>query len=704
MKRILLLAAGILCSLLSIQAFTVTYTAIDKPEGWDDMTAWTDNYLPSGSTVALGASVTFRTPGASGYAIDWYVNGVKIEQPVGFTYSIIITASVHVEARYREAYKFIFQGTPYVRYANEKGYATLTQNFYHTDHVSQKGIGHTVDYWTGSNGKNYAVDRTPNDNLYVSELLTSDVVLTPHYVLSGKSIGDSTVVVTWRFDQPANILLLRDMKEKAPFVQTAVFQGVYTDIAMTIDATAGRIDNYNNGMWNQTSIPAQTSAGTRMRLPSTYGTLFRVLTKEPLTTSTTIAGKSDYTQSQLADGSWQSLIYCYNPNDTVDMVIGEDISLISIAAMYPGANNTLTWRPVTGTGEPVINTAYKIGEAGGLLRNMSNIANIGMLQITPSVANAMTSLIEMPQTFNEWRSMAVGFEVADGYAFLPTSAEVPFFPVVPTTTTNPNILSALWLEDEHGLRIDSLFTNRVPNVLNYDSLTYSAPADYRMTKFMRGKVTMRIFVFGTAAQYRLGEAISISGSLYRHITFPEDSRWMPLVITNAIDFDGTELQDVEVYEAVGVRERTGYLSLVPVEECPPGTIVMLRAPNPGAEYFVPLTHCDDAFDPKMNILHISDGTVTGNSDRYVYELQDGRPVFVPSKEGETIPEGNFYIEYEFMATHDVLYISDEDPSGIDTAHEVGTAPSAARRIIKDGRIYIVKPDGTMYNIAGCRVR
>ena len=405
---------------------------------------------------------------------------------------------------------------------------------------------------------------------------------------------------------------------------------------MTIDATAGRIDNYNNGMWNQTSIPAQTSAGTRMRLPSTYGTLFRVLTKEPLTTSTTIAGKSDYTQSQLADGSWQSLIYCYNPNDTVDMVIGEDISLISIAAMYPGANNALTWRPVTGTGEPVINTAYKIGEAGGLLRNMSNIANIGMLQITPSVANAMTSLIEMPQTFNEWRSMTVGFEVADGYAFLPTSAEVPFFPVVPTT------------------------------------------------------VTMRIFVFGTAAQYRLGEAISISGSLYRHITFPEDSRWMPLVITNAIDFDGIELQDVEVYEAVGVRERTGYLNLVPVEECPPGTIVMLRAPNPGAEYFVPLTHCDDAFDPKMNILHISDGTVTGNSDRYVYELQDGRPVFVPSKEGETIPEGNFYIEYEFMATHDV--------------HEVGTAPSAARRIIKDGRIYIVKPDGTMYNIAGCRVR
>ncbi len=644
------MAAGILCSLLSLQAFTVTYTAIDKPEGWGDMTAWTDHYIESGSAVALGVNVTFKTPGASGYAVDWYVNGVKVQQPSGFTYTITITSSVNVEAHYREAYKFVFQGTPYVRYANDMGYATLTQNFYHADYVSQKGIGHTVDYWTGSNGKNYAVDRTPSDNLYVSELLTSDVVLTPHYTLSGKSIGDSTVIVTWRFDQPANGMLLRDMRERAPFVQTAVFQETYTDIVMTIDATAGRIDNYNNGVWNQPSIPAMTSPGTRMRLPSTYGTLFRVLTKEPLTGNTTIAGKSDYIQSQLADGSWQSLIYCYNANDTVDMVIDEDISLISIAAMYPGATNTMTWKPAVGVAEPIISTAYKHGEAGGLLMHMGNIINNGMLQVTPSVAETQTSLIEMPPSFDVGRYMSVDFEVADGYAFLPMSAVVPFTPVVPTTTT-VNILSALWLEDALGQRIDTLFSNRVANALNYDSLSYSAPADYTMTKFMQGKVTMRIYVFGTAAQYRLGDAISISGKLYRRIAFPEDSRWMP---------------------------------------------------HPGAVYYVPLTHCDDAFDRKMSILFMSDGTVTGNSDRYIYEMKDGKPVFVPSTEGEVIPEGSFYLEYEFIASHDVLYITDEEPSGINSTAEGVTPPSAARRVIKNGRIYIVKPDGTTYNLAGCR--
>ena len=129
---------------------------------------------------------------------------------------------------------------------------------------------------------------------------------------------------------------------------------------------------------------------------------------------------------------------------------------------------------------------------------------------------------------------------------------------------------------------------------------------------------------------------------------------------------------------------------------------MLRAPNPGAVYYVPLTHCDDAFDRKMSILFMSDGTVTGNSDRYIYEMKDGKPVFVPSTEGEVIPEGSFYLEYEFIASHDVLYITDEEPSGINSTAEGVTPPSAARRVIKNGRIYIVKPDGTTYNLAGCR--
>ncbi len=701
MKRILLLAAGILCSLLSAQAFTVTYEAVNKPDGWDEMKAWTDHYIPSGTVVAAGASVTFQVPGTNGYAVDWYVNGNKVTPPTGFTFNITVTATIHVVARYREAYKFVFEGTPYVRYADPAGYATLTQNFYHADYVTQKGTTHTVDYWTGSNGKNYAVDRTPADNLYIRELLTEDVVLTPHYTMSGKSIGDSTAIVTWRFDQPARGLLLRDMKGKAPFVQTAVFQGAYTDIVMTIDATEGRIDNYNGGNWNQQSVPAAVSAGTRLRLPSAYGTCFRVLTKAPLTQNTTIAGKAEYVQSTLADGSCQAYMYCYSANDSVDMVIGEDISLISISAMFPGANNTLLWRPRVGMAEPVISTAYKQGEAGALLRNMSNIVNNGMLQVTPSLADTLTSLIEMPQTFNAQRYMSVSFDVAEGYAFLPESAVVPFVPVIPATTP-ANAVSALWIEDATGQRIDSLFMHRTANVMNYDSLTYSPPTDHTQTKYLQGKVTMKVFVFGTAANYRLGAPLTISGRLYRRIAFPENSRWMPLLVTNAIDFDGAELQEVEVFEVVDVREKKGVLNMVPVEECPPGTVIMLHAPQPGAVYYVPLTQCDDAFSKNMSILFMSDGTVKGNADRYVYTLDGDTPVFVPSTEGETIPEGQFYVEYEFMTSHDRLYLTESDAT--DIAAPAGGTTTGTRRIIKDGKIYIVKPDGTMYNAIGVKIK
>lgn len=690
---------GIFCSLLSAQAFTVTYSAIDKPEGWDEMTAWTSTYIPSGSGVSLGENVTFKTPGAAGYAVDWYVNGAKVQQSSGFTFKLIITASVHVEARYREAYKFIFEGTPYVRYANEMGYATLLQNLYHNDFISEKGTSHTVDYWMGSNGKRYDVDRTPTDNLYVNELLTGDVILSPHYVLSGKSIGDSTVIVNWRFDQPATGLLLRNMKERAPFVQTTVVEGQYTDIAMTIDATHGCIDNYNNGNWNKPSIPAVVSAGTRLRLPSTYGTCFRILSTEALSANTTIAGKNDFVQSQLPDGSYQSLLYCYSANDTVDLNIGDETHLISVAAMYPGARNTLVWRPSVRTAEPVISTAYKSGEAGALLRHMSNISINGMLQVTPSAADTLTSLIEMPQMFNAQRYMSVDFEVADGYAFLPESAVVPFVPVV--SNAQYNILSALWLEDGSGQRIDSLFQKRAANVMNYDSLSYSPPTDQAATKYLQGKVTLKIFVFGTAANYRLGPALSISGRLYQRIAFPENSQWMPLLVTNGIDFDGTDLRSVEVYEVVDVRERKGYLTMVPVEECAPGTVVMLHAPSPGAVYYVPLTQCDDAFDRNQSILFRSDGTVIGNDDRYIYTTQNGTPVFVPSTNGKLIPEGTYYVEYEFMTSHDILFLSETDATPIESVYEKAVQ-TATRRILKNGRIYIVKPDGMTYNLAGCR--
>lgn len=700
-----MLAAGILCSLLSIQAFNVTYTTVNKPDGWGEMTAYAGSFVPSGSPVPLGTSVTFSVPGGNCYAIDWYVNDVKAPKATGFTLKVTVTDNVHVEARYREAYKFIFKDTPYVRYADAMGYVTLPPNYYHNDYVLEKGTGHTVDYWTGSNGKTYPVDTTPEDNQWYRDLLTEDVVLTPHYVPNGKSVGDSTVNVTWRFDQPGQGLLLRDMKGRAPFVQTTVFQGQRTDVVMTIDATQGRIDNFNNGDWSKSYIPASVSAGTHLTLPSLYGTSFRLLTTVPLTSQTTIGGKSDYTTVKLAEDVYESLLYCYAASDSVDMSIGEDIGLISITACFPGSINTLKWWPHIRWAETTIGTAWKTGEAGGLLSHMSDIANNGQLRITPSASDTLTSLIEMPQIFNAQRYMSVDFEVADGYAFLLESAEVPFVPVV-LNNPNANILSALWVEDALGQRIDSLFQKRKANVMNYDSLSYSVPADQNLTKYLQGKVTMKFFVFGTAADYRLGYPISISGRLFQRIAFPQDSQWMPFLVGSGIDFDDASLRQVDVYEIVGVRERQKLVTKVPVEECPPGTVILLHAPQPGAVYYVPVTRCDDAFDPGLNMLKISDGTVTGDATRYVFDVKDGKPVFVLSTEGAVIPEGDFYLECDLITTPTVLYLNEGDvPSGIaDVSDDRKGASAMPRRIVKNGRVYILKADGSLYNMAGAQVR
>lgn len=41
-----------------------------------------------------------------------------------------VTADCAIEARYVENFKFIFEGTPYVKYANAKGHIYLGHNFY----------------------------------------------------------------------------------------------------------------------------------------------------------------------------------------------------------------------------------------------------------------------------------------------------------------------------------------------------------------------------------------------------------------------------------------------------------------------------------------------------------------------------------------------------------------------------------------------
>lgn len=699
-KRYLLVAAGILCSLLTIQAVTVNFHATQMPENLGEMEARTaSGILQSGDGVSIGTNVTFTVPYHPDYAVEWFVNDTR-QRTTGVTLVLTVTHNVTVEAHYHKPYKFVFAGTPYVKYAGPDGYATLTRNYYHHDYVQEKGITHTVDYWTGDNGKTYAVDNDLTDNQWTRELLTGDVVLTPHYTLSGKDIGDATTTVTWSFDQPDSMALFDEMKSVAPYVQPVSFeQGTMTDVVMTIDATKGGISNAYNGLWWSYPTPARVAAGTRFTIPSLYGTDIVVLTQNALS-ATTIAGRTDYARTQLSEDLYQSTLHYYASADSIEIVAGEDLFLVSIAATYPGGVNELVWMPEVGVAKTTIGTLQKTGSAGALLCEMTDITNNGPLRITASKADSLTSLIEVPLGYNPDRYMSVGFQIADGYAFQLTQAVVPFMPV----TNSSNVQVALALVDETNQRIDSLFTKQTSNVVNNDSLVFEAPSEQRNGTYLQGKVQLNIYAYGVSCNYRLGTAIRISGQLYQRIAFPENSTWMPFVMTSGIDFDGTDLRNIEIYEVVGVREKKGFVTKIPLEECPPGSVVLLHAPEPGMVCFVPLTRCDDAFDQSVNILKISDGTVVGDETRYVFGQKDGKAVFLPTTAGTPIPQGEVYLEYDFVSTPEMVYLSEDDALGIDSVeNDEAITKTHIRRLVKDGRIYIVTPDGTTYNLAGVRV-
>lgn len=702
MRRAFLLTVGLLCLLLQVEAITVTFQATGIPEGWGEMKAWANNTrIQSGADVALGAKLTFTVPSGPARSIEWYVND-KRYQTSGFSLVATAVTDIHVEARYREPYKVIFAGTPYVKYADAGGMVTLTQNYYHHDYVVEKGTTHTVDYWTGDNGKTYPVDNDLTDNKWTREVLTADVVLTPHYVLSSKDVGDGSATVTWQFDRPDSVVTFQQMKSKAPFVQPTVFQeSGYTDVVMTIDATQGLIDNHNDGNWVRGSNPAKVGAGTRFRLPALYGSTFEVLTaKEPLS-ATTIAGSTDYEQTVEPNGLFKATLHYYAMEDSIDIVAEEELQLISIAASYPGGSMELVWEPHVRRAETVIGTTRKSGAAGSLLYDLTDITNNGLLHVIPSAVDSMTSLIEIPAAYNKERYMSVGFQVAEGYAFQPQSAVVPVMPV----TAAQNITTVLVLEDETGNKIDSLLTRQQPNVVNNDSLVYNAPTEQSAATFLEGLVTLKVYVYGAAANYRLGRTLTIAGQLYQRIAFPENGTWMPFLVTSGIDFDGPDLRSVETYEVVGVRERQCLVTKIPVEECPPGTIILMHAPEAGAVYYVPLTRCDDAFDPSLNLLKVSDGTVTGDATRYVFSTQDGKPAFVRTTAGEPIAKGDFYLEYDFITSPEALYVNAADvPAGIVTVDDDNLLTTGTtRRVVKNGRVYIIKPDGSVYNMAGVRI-
>ena len=299
-----------------------------------------------------------------------------------------------------ENFKFIFKGTPFVKYADENGVIVVPANYYHHKYEKLRAFGYSVQSWTGSNGKTYLPDNIVTDTIVVRDTLTADVILTPNYVLNEEDLGDATVITKWEFGLPDSVALFSNFQEVCSFVKPTLYNSYYIDMNMKIDASAGWIDNEKTGPQGY----AEVGTGTTFKLPARYGTIYQMVTKDKLS-ATTIADSTTYKTSVDADSNYvATLFYNESTKDSVYIVMGEDIRLVSVSASYPGGDNYLSWTPNMKTDQDTLVTVEKTEGAGCLLYDVSDlILNGGLSVVAGTPRDSLSAQIEVPcRSVSRW--------------------------------------------------------------------------------------------------------------------------------------------------------------------------------------------------------------------------------------------------------------------------------------------------------------
>lgn len=655
MKRIFLFFIAWMCLMLTVQAATLTYSTVNKPATWAKMTAMAnDQPIESGATVASGTTVVFTADEGIGFHIEWYVNGVKDESTTEGTFSKVVSEDTQVEARYVEHFKFVFKGTPFVKYANAQGHIYTGCNAYFHRGDKQRAFGYSVSMFVRSLGDTIRPDNIPYDTLYVrKDTLKSDVEITPIYTLSESDLGDVTATVTWDFTHPDSIGLFRNFQGKCAYPSPTFMESTYPDLNMTIDATRGWLDNEHRLKIGDT----QVGAGTRLKVPARYGTTYKIITRKELS-ATTIADSTTYTKTVDADGNHvATLLYYESDNDSIDIVIGEDIELLKVSASFPGGDNILEWTPEMKTSKNELVTESKTGEAGCLLYNMSDLTINGGLKVEAGEPlDSLSAKIEVPNEYDENRYLSVSFQTGEGFSLTLKQA----FLQMRLEGVNKSATAKLILSDEEGQKLEKVYQYNNADTVLLDTLAnLGKPNDISFV----GEMTLKVYVYGQADSYRLFMPLTVSGEICEIIKFPEGYNFMPYKAKSEIDKDGTALLTIDCYELVGVDEEEQHVTLNAIEEIPMGDVIIVHSDVAGATHHIPLTRADDAYVRGNNKLWVSDGTVRGGKDIYRFKkenIEGTRYVFQSSTSDETLPYGEIFLKYHSAGKFEVFYLDKND--------------------------------------------
>ena len=652
-KSLLLIVVIWLCGLSVTANVVVKFQVTNKPTVLADLAVTADgNPIASGTSVADNATVRLVAAVNRAWHVEWYMNDQKVENDLNSVLEFKATADCTVEARYVENFKFIFEGTPHVKYAAPNGVIYLGQNYYCHKYEKLRAFGYTVTSFKGSNGKTYSVDRSKNPNLIVRDTLKADVVMTPNYSLNESDFGDATVVPVWDFGKPDSVALFRNFQGRCSFVMPSFFDSNYVDLNMLCDATYGWIDNENN----QDLGYAEVGAGTKFTLPARYGTIYRMVTKEALS-ATTIADSTSaqYQTTQDKDGNYvSSLLYYVSDKDSIQIDVKEDIKLVSISASYPGSDNFMLWIPDTATVKNELLTLQKPEGAGSLLYDVSDLTVNGGLKVEAGEPlDSLSAQIEVPSAFDENKYVSVSFKMADGFSYLHGKCVLKMRIYGIKTTAKAQVV----MTDTKGHKLESVLYeyNNLADTVLIDTL-----ANATQPVYMEGQVTMKIYVYGDADNYRLCMGLDSKGEVCEILRFPEGYTFTPHKAKSELDFDGLGLLTIDAHEVLGVDEEKGRVILSSIEEVPMGDIILLHTDNAGATYHIPLTRADDAYLPENNKLKVSDGTVKGGPDIYRFGKEGDVYVFKNSATTDVLPNGEIYLRYHSAYKRDVFYLSDAD--------------------------------------------
>ena len=629
----------------------VKFTATNKPATVADLKAAIGTEpVASGDAVELNSLVTMTAAEAPNYHVDWYVNGKKANA-VGYSFTQTMSNDYQIEARYVENFKFIFEGTPFVKYADANGIIYMGPNFYCHKFDKLRAFGYSVENFTGSNGKTYLVDNSPDSVLVVKDTLTADVVMTPNYVLNQCDLGDNTVAPVWDFDKPDSVARFDNYQGKCCFTKPTWFDSNYIDLNMTCDANNGWIDNVRG----QQKGYADVGTGTKFTLPARYGTVYRVTTKGELS-ATTIADSISYKKSTDAAGNQvATLYYRGSDKDSIQIVVGEDIQLVSIAASYPGGDNTLTWLPdTTATTKDELVTVEKTGEAGGLLYDLSDLTLNGGLKVVAGEHRDSCSVqIEVPNEKDETKYLSATFRMDEGFSFALQRLLMQMVLEGADKSANVEIV----LSDEFGTELKSkVYEHRQTDLVFTDTLENLGKPN---NLHMEGKITLKVYVYGAADYYRLFMPITCGVEICEVMRFPEGYNYATYKAKSEIDNDGSALLSVDAFELVGVDDEHDYVILNPIEEIPMGDVLVIHSDEAGAVHHIPLTRADDAYVRGNNKLWVSDGTVKGGKDIYRFSKEGDQYVFRSSSADVTLPRGEIYMKFHSTTRKEVYYLSEK---------------------------------------------